>query len=210
MFFLVCSLLFLVACSSKIENPAAINERVNPTTEINEGTDPITEVENLSLVVRSVQDLQLAIEDSVTGKISDIKVDPAIDLASIDNFYVPTVKFDNLQLFQIEVLENYIIYYYIPDDVMEGSQPVFDYNTGITVTFSRKPDKNDPLAPLVKQAGIPLTEDNILYEKNLNSVTFAVGDTWMSIRVPDELNDYNYLKNLGLAEKVDAIKNKSY
>ena len=88
---------------------------------------------------------------------------------------------------------------------MEGSQPVFDYNTGITATFSRKPDKNDPLAPLVKQAGIPLTEDNILYEKNLNSVTFAVGDTWMSIRVPDELNDYNYLKNLGLAEKVHVI-----
>ena len=37
---------------------------------------------------------------------------------------------------------------------------------------------------------------------------FAAGDTCMSITVPDELNDYNYLKNLGLAEKVYVTKDK--
>lgn len=196
--FLACFFLFLVACSSNIDESAAIDE----------GKTSIIEVESLPLVIHSVQDLQDAIEDSTSKKASDIHNDPAIDLSTIDYFYVPTVKFDNHQLFQIEVLEQYIIYYYIPNDSMKSSQPVFDNNTGITVTFSRNPDTDEPLDTLVKQAGISLTEDNILYEENLNSVTFAIGDTWMSIRVPDKLNNYDYLKNLGSAEKVDLAKAK--
>ncbi len=50
--FLACSLLFLVACSSNIDEPVAIDE----------GETSITEVESLPLVIHSVQDLQDAIE----------------------------------------------------------------------------------------------------------------------------------------------------
>jgi len=74
--------------------------------------------------------------------------------------------------------------------------------------FSRKPIDKDPLAPIVEQTGIPLTEDNILYDKSRNTVFFSVGYAIMSITVPDELNDYDYLKNLGLAEIVYVIKDK--
>jgi hypothetical protein len=111
----------------------------------------------------------------------------------MEYFYVPTAKFENHKLFKIEVLERYIIYYYVPKDAKQD-QP-FDYNTGITVIFSRTP-KDDPLASAVEQAGISLTEDNILYEKDINSATFAIEDTRMSICVPDELNNYDYLKIL--------------
>lgn len=196
---------FLVACSSKGEK-RAINNEIEDT--LNEVEDNVNEVEDLPLVIRSVQDLQLAIENSKMNKAQSFQVDPTIELSSIEYFYVPTIEFDRHQLFQIEVLENYIIYYYIPNDNLKSTQAVFDYSTGIEVAFSRKPDKDDPMAPLVKQAGIELTEDNILYEKDKNSVTFAVGDTWMSIRVPDELNDYEYLKNLGSAEKINVEKTK--
>lgn len=105
-------------------------------------------------------------------------------------------------------MKYYIIYYYLPKDIIKSSQPFFDYDTGIKIMFSRKPVKDDPLTPIVKQTGISLTEDNILYDKNRNNAFFAAGDTCMSITVPDELNDYNYLKNLGLAEKVYVTKDK--
>ncbi|AEV70079.1 hypothetical protein [Acetivibrio clariflavus] len=228
--FLACSLLFLVACPFNIDEPVAIDEEdtsiktintINggetPLATIGEGDTYVTAtykdfdiicVDRLPLVVKSVEDLKLAIEESTSQKVSDMHYDPAINLSSIDYFYVPTAEFDNHELFQIEVLKYYIIYYYLPKDIIKSSQPFFDYDTGIKIMFSRKPVKDDPLTPIVKQTGISLTEDNILYDKNRNNAFFAAGDTCMSITVPDELNDYNYLKNLGLAEKVYVTKDK--
>jgi len=175
---------------------------------VNNEDSAIIDVTRLPLVIKSVEDLKLAIEQSRSRTTLDIDYDPAINLPSIDYFYVPTVEFENHELFQIEVLKYYIIYYYLPKDIIESPQPAFDYNTGVKIMFSRKSIEKDPLASMVEQTGISLIEDNILYDKSRNTAFFAVGDTIMSITVPDELNDYNYLKNLGLAEIVYVTKDK--
>ena len=135
--FVALSLLFLVACSTKNDKPASINEENTPdetvdgaetsivsidkedtSVAVTNEDSAIIDVTRLPLVVKSVEDLKLAIAESASQKTLDMDYDPEINLSSIDYFYVPTVEFENHELFQIEVLKYYIVYYYLPKDII--------------------------------------------------------------------------------------------
>ena len=135
--FVALSFLFPVACSFKIDKLASVNEENTPdetvdgaetsfatidkedtSVAVTNEDSAIIDVTRLPLVVKSVEDLKLAIEQSRSRTTLDIDYDPAINLPSIDYFYVPTVEFENHELFQIEVLKYYIVYYYLPKDII--------------------------------------------------------------------------------------------
>ena len=94
----------------------------------------------------------------------------------------------------------------------DPGEDIFSYEYGITVTFRRTDgesagsDNDDPLAALLEQADVPLTEDGFLYEKDKNTLTLSVGDTWMAICVPDDLNDYDTIVDtFGLTEREQLV-----
>lgn len=164
------------------------------------------EAEPVSLIFSSVDELHEAITAVKTSK----DADSPIRLSSLDSVYYPALGFlDGYQLYQIEVSQQRIIYYFMPID---SEEDIFVYENGITVTFKRTDGEQagsdivDPLAALSEQAGVPLTKDGFLYEKDKNTLTLSVGDTWMAIRVPDDLNDYDTIVNtLGLTTQEQVV-----
>ena len=164
------------------------------------------EAEPVSLIFSSVDELHEAITAVKTSK----DADSSIRLSSLDSVYYPALGFlDGYQLYQIEVSQQRIIYYFMPID---SEEDIFVYENGITVTFKRTDgeqagsDTNDPLAALLEQAGVPLTKDGFLYEADKNTLTLSVGDTWMAIRVPDDLNDYDMIVDtFGLTSQEQAV-----
>lgn len=167
-------------------------------------TENNVEVELASIVCHSIEDLQAAVSSNKTSETIS-----TMSLSTLDSIYYPTLDFDGYDLYQIEILPRYIIYYYMPASL---SGEFFSYKNGITVTFKRTDGdlassvSSDPMAPLVEQAGVPLTEENVLYEKDKNALTIPVGNTWMEVRVPDSLNKYEELVNtLGLATGKEVV-----
>lgn len=193
--------LLLTGCSAKGENPTNQDFQQAEHT-ISNATEDNIDVEPVSFVFYSIEELQAAISSEKATEATDEIANSAINLSSLDSVYYPALDFDGYKLFQIEVLQRRIIYYYMPTDF---NGEMFSYEDGITVTFKRSDgvqavsDTSDPMVALSEQAGVPLTKDNILYEKDKNTVTLSVDDTWMAIRVPDELNKYDALvSTLGL------------
>lgn len=163
--------------------------------------DPPVDVESLAPVFSSVGGLR----EAVTAAKAAGAADSPVGLSSLDRVYYPALELDGYRLYQIEVLQQRIIYYFVPADTRADD---FMYENGITVTFRRTDgeqagsDPDDLLAALAEQAGVPLTKDHFLYEKDKNTLTLSVGDTWMAIRVPDDLNDYDVIVGtFGLTEK---------
>lgn len=166
------------------------------------------EVEPVSPVFSSVNELYAA----VTAAKASRDADSPVCLSSLDRVYYPALKLDGCELCGIQVLPQRIIYYFVYDMPTDPGEDIFGYEYGITVTFRRTDsesagsDNDDPLAVLLEQAGVPLTEDGFLYEKDKNTLTLSVGDTWMAICVSDDLNDYDTIVDtFGLTEREQLV-----
>lgn len=122
-------------------------------------------------------------------------------VTDIEYFYAPTAAFEGYKLLRVTVSPWNIFYDYVPKD---STADRFSYDSGISVCISREEssDSDDPLKALAEQAGIGLTEDGLLYEPGRQSITFAVGSSWMYIIVPESMNEYETLKKLCKAEKI--------
>lgn len=195
------ALLFLTGCENRI---AVSNHDYNHTKEdndtINDHVDGSVEVEYVPTIFSTQEELVNAIKSSKIQILNENFID-RVDMGDIEFFYFPTASFSNFELLQIEVLAKRIIYYYIP---LNTSEKQFNYDTGILVTYARDDCTavEDSLAVLAEQENIDLTEDGFLYEPNHNSITFSAGTSWMSIRVPDDMNKYEQLKDLCTSAKI--------
>lgn len=161
--------------------------------------DKTVEIEFIPDTFASFSEFASAVKKAET-RTSDSSVVDDANIGAISYYYAPEKAFEGFKLAQIEVLEKRIIMYYIPNS---STSNVFDYSTGIIVTYAREEatTSKNPLATLADQVGMDLTDEGYLYEQERNTITFAVGNSWMSIRVPDDMNEYEQLAPLCVATK---------
>ena len=161
--------------------------------------DNAVEVEQMPNTFSSFSEFENAVKKAKASTSDSSVVDDA-NIGAISYYYAPEKAFEGFELAQIEVLTKRIIMYYIPNS---STSKVFDYDTGIIVTYAceEATTSKNPLAALADQVGMDLTDEGYLYEQERNTITFAAGNSWMSIRVPDDMNDYEQLAPLCVATK---------
>lgn len=172
------------------------------------------EVEEVSVVVKSTEKLINAIKEA---KSPDSTNDVYIrnKLQDIEYFYEPAVEFPGYELLHIEVNEYYIFYRYMPEKIIHDTDsPAFDYNNGIEVTIARADymqknvEWNNPLQPIIDQTGIEPNKDNVIYDREQNTITWAVdGHTWIDMRFPESFT-IKYEDMVGYCNKVNKIEVK--
>lgn len=176
---------------------------VNTDDNTLDQADGSVDAEPMPAVFSTLDELIAAASGAELPTVSeeDKRVMDSVNITNISYLYVPTATFEGYKLFQIEVLHQMIFFYYVP----VGSTPkTFSYTDGIIVTYARGDclPYDYTVEELAKHKGTDLTEDGFLYEPNHNSITFTVGNSWMSIRVPDNMNDYELLKDFRKAERI--------
>lgn len=188
----------LTGCSngSNALSESHSHELSNNAAEVDDKT---VEIEFIPDTFASFSEFASAVKKAET-RTSDSSVVDDANIGAISYYYAPEKAFEGFELAQIEVLAKRIIMYYIPNS---STSKVFDYNTGIIVTYAREEatTSKNPLAALADQVGMDLTDEGYLYEQERNTITFAVGNSWMSIRVPDDMNEYEQLAPLCVATK---------
>lgn len=158
--------------------------------------DNIEEGEKATETYSTVEDLIIALSN--TGENTQTNGNNS----SIETIYEPAADFEGFKLFQVELVPNAIIYYYLPID---SERNFFMYDEGIQVTCYREGKLLDySLEKIAEREDLECTEDGYLYRSVYNEINFTVGNTIMSITVPDSMNDYETLKELCVARKVTA------
>ena len=123
------------------------------------------------------------------------------NIMEINEFYIPSIKFDEYKLFLISVSKNSISYTYAPKEEVENSTEFpFETSSEISIAIGRreKDDKYDPMERWIDENTI-LTKEGYIYEKNditgLMDIIWPFDNTWMRIRsYSAELPyDYNYI-----------------
>jgi hypothetical protein len=174
-----------------IGSEASLEEQT-PTVE----TEHI-EVDYMYCMFSTVDELVEGIKAAARSEDSDTTA--AINkLGELEDFYAPAPSaFPGFSLLQIEVSPYNIIYYYTPDDAEEMW---FDYNIGITVTYSRISEKT--LETIAAQLDLQPTEDGVLYDAKKANISFAEEASVISIHVPESMNTYEQLLPLCTAKKI--------
>lgn len=119
----------------------------------------------------------------------------------VDSVYLPASIPHGFHLYHIELDQYGIVYYYMPAE--EINRPYFNYKTGIVFIHSIEVgNASDPLLATEKQMSTCRDQDGYIYVPSLNSIFFAIGNTRMSVRVPDSMNRYDTLKSLCVTDRV--------
>ena len=126
-------------------------------------------------------------------------------ISDITEFYFPTIKIDGYELYRILIDQWTCIYYYAPiKELKKESEYVFTFETGILLGINRPYwlDNADPLKPEIENREIQnieyLFKDDLLYTQSQNSIMGLIGNTSFNIYVPNKLNNYEFLHELGL------------
>lgn len=175
------------------------NIKADKSTDI----QPSVEVEEVSVIVKSAEELKAAIKDSRNSG-NDNEVYIRNKLRDIEYFYEPAIIFDGYELLQIEVNEYNIFYYYMPESLMHDAESLmFDYKNGIVVTIARLEGAfEDPLQPIIEQTGIEPNKDNVIFDKDHNSLMWAVGQTRAGIQFPKSFTQYEEMLSYCKVAKV--------
>lgn len=132
----------------------------------------------------------------------------------IDSYYAPDAEsLPGYVLIQIEVLADCsILYYYMHTDYLPADYVPADhltpppelmmllYSRGVMVTCHT--DDAYTLHSLSNQRGIAIDSDGYIYDEERGELIFALDAPPVSVRVPDELNDYETIKALCTMEKI--------
>lgn len=202
---LICMILTLVILSScGVQNNAESTDGESETKSSNylyeidkESADAAIEVEGLDiertpLYVDSVDELIKIINDVKQGKEIDTN-----NVSALDALIVPNFTIDGYYLMKIEVTKVSIFYYYTPLTVSRADGFVdYDRDYVVTVRRSEYVNKSNPLQPLIDQLNLTPDEDGFLYDSKHREMTFAYENVWVSIRVPDGVNNYQKIKSL--------------
>lgn len=153
------------------------------------------DVETLPCIFNSLDEMVLHIRET-SGEETTDATEGGVELGALTHFYAPDPSaFPGYKLFQIEVLPEYIIYYYTP-----GGEEEKGLDRGITVTYCRRDDIT--LSTLSAQLGIKISEDNFLYDPDRGDISFVAETSVITVHVPKSMNDYNQLKSACSVEKI--------
>ncbi len=193
-----------VESTSKHRNIISSEYSVGKDNLNNQQDQGSCEIELQSVVFESVDDLKQRVNDVALYGSSDAS-ETSARLDELIDFFAPDDSvFTGYRLLQIEVLPEYIIYYFMPDDVFtsvqEGQKPPFQYASGITVKYCR--DRAYTLESLSSQIGIEISENRYLYDPNRGDISFTVEDSLVTIHVPESLKQYEELKNMCVMEEI--------
>ena len=121
-----------------------------------------------------------------------------------NEIYVPAAQFSGYELDSVTVSAKSISYYYKPISVTE-----YELNNEIIVNYANPSRFNgkDPMQSVVTQFRAALTEDGFLYLPEKRDITFPVGNSRMSITVPESMNTYEQLKPLCVATRYEVNQN---
>jgi len=125
-------------------------------------------------------------------------------ISDIKEFYYPTVIIDGYEICEVSISDAAFSFFYIP---VGGTN--FMRDTGIIIDIMRPEyvDASDPFGgkrEILDRDTISYIDDgNMMYIKDMNDMTAIIGNTLLCIRVPNRLNNYEYLHKLCL----DVINN---
>jgi len=127
------------------------------------------------------------------------------NISEIKKFYFPPIEIDGYIIERVELYDAEFGFYYIPVDETKRNQNeyMFLFDIGI-ILYIRKPefinDSSDPLKQFKNRLDEEkinyLTEDNWIYVKCDNELRMQIGNTWLMIRMPEILNNFEYLRGL--------------
>ena len=196
---LILLMFFISGCSQQREqtdNVALVHEKDSTLNQLVQENQPSEDVEMLPCVFNSLDEMVSHIKET-SGEITTDPIESSVNLGSLTYFYAPTPSaFPGYQLFQIEVLPDYIIYYFTPNSEKEKG---FNYDNGITVTYCRNDDIT--LSTLSTQLGVKISDNEFLYDSNRGDISFMAETSVITIHVPKSLNDYTNLKSVCSVEK---------
>jgi len=116
---------------------------------------------------------------------------------SLSEIYTPPGEIEGFCLWKIEPSSRDIKYYYSPVGEMWDH---FKWSQGILYTVSR--DSKMTLDSVCAQLGIEPDEDGYAYDARMSKMHFAQDGTVISVRVPEDMNDYDTLRSLCGMEKI--------
>lgn len=187
----------LVVGVATIMHATSMHENDSISNQLVQDEQPSKEVEMLSCVFNSIDEMVSHIK-AISSESSTDPIERSVKLESLTYFYAPTASvFPGYQLFQIEVLPDYIIYYFTPSGEKEEG---FNYDSGITVTYCRYDDIT--LSSLSTQLGVKITDNEFLYDSKRGDISFMAETSVITIHVPKSLNDYPNLKSVCSVEKI--------
>ena len=197
---LILLLVFISGCSQQQEQTGSvdlIHEKDSTLNQLVQGNQLSEEVEMMPCVFNSLDEMVSHIKET-SGEITTDRIESSVNLGSLTYFYAPTASaFSGYQLFQIEVLPDYIIYYFTPSGEKEKG---FNSDSGITVTYCRHDDIT--LTTLSTQLGVKISDNEFLYDSNRGDISFMAEKSVITIHVPKSLNDYTNLKSVCSVEKI--------
>ena len=116
----------------------------------------------------------------------------------LSEFCILSGELPGYRLQRIVLYDTVLQYYYIQENTGDS----ITYDNCINVSCHSLNDCADILSILEAQTGVQRNSEGYLYRPNKNKVSFAVGDSCMTIYVPDSMNSYEILKELASAVKV--------
>ncbi|MDR2532135.1 MAG: hypothetical protein LBC82_04760 [Oscillospiraceae bacterium] len=211
---IVMTVLFTFLCGCKSRNPEVNNGNI---MQLHEDEKIEVEFEYQSLVIRNIN--ENGYKEELVNRINkyrtadegsyEYSIFTRNNLADIKDFYFPLLKIDGYELFCVEVTSISLVFYYAPlnpnkENLDKNGDYFFCYNSGIEILI-RRPEYVDAFDPLksiteqLNQSGISyLSKEDIIYVESKNDVFSKIGNTWFSVKVPGELNTYEFLRNLAL------------
>lgn len=117
----------------------------------------------------------------------------------LSEFCILSGELPGYRLHRIVLYDTVLQYYYIQENT--GDSITYDNCIIVSCQFSLN-DCADILSILEAQTGVQRNSEGYLYRPNKNEIAFAVGDSCMTIYVPDSMNSYEILKELASAVKV--------
>jgi len=119
------------------------------------------------------------------------------DIASLSEFYLVDVKIDGFILTEIEISRYGFTYVFRCIEDSWGNE--------ISITMQRLEDSLTPdeAWQIVSEQALNdirghLIVDDMIYRDRVNSILARIGNTYFNIRVPDRLNNYEFLRDLAL------------
>jgi len=116
------------------------------------------------------------------------------EVASLTEFYFVTVEIEGFELIELEISKYGVTYLF---------RCIETTGRGITISIRRPSNYSSPeeVWQVITEQALQhfsgsLSESGMIYHLNSMEILSRIGDTWFSIRVPNSLNNYEFLRDL--------------
>jgi len=125
------------------------------------------------------------------------------EISALGEFYFLDIDIEGFQLVEVAVDKYGMVYRFV--DIQGVDRRDRDLDDWIMIDFLRPSELNTPddawqilVDQALQQDRGYLIEDNMVYTESLNDLLFRIGNTQVNLRVPNKLNNYEFLRNLAL------------